>query len=79
MVGFDKRWRTFMQDVCIPLFSAVCTAPRNDVENHPAEEFLGAFFRSIFSHLGLMWRTLILRFHMAHIYDTPLRRLARCS
>jgi hypothetical protein len=79
IVGLDKRWRTFIQDVCIPLFSAVCTAPRNDVENHPAEEFLGALFRSIFSHLGLMWRTLILRFHMAHIYDTPLRRLARCS
>ena len=83
MVGLDKRWRMFMQDVCIPLFSAVCTAPRNDVENHPAEEFLGAFFRSTFSksfrHLGLMWCTLILRFHMAHISDTPLRRLTRCS
>ena len=49
MVGLDKRWRTFMQDVCIPLFSAVCTAPRDDVENHPAEEFLGAFLRLIFS------------------------------
>jgi hypothetical protein len=82
MVGLDKRWRTFMQDVCIPLFSAVCTAPRNDIESHPAEEFLGAFFRSTFSksfqHFGLMWGTLILRFHMAHISDTPLRRLARC-
>jgi hypothetical protein len=83
MVGLDKRWRTFMQDVCIPLFSAVCTAPRNDVENHPAEELLGALFRSTFSksfrHLNLMWRTLILRFHMAHIYDTPLCRFAWCS
>lgn len=64
MVGLDKRWRTFMQDVCIPLFSAICTAPRNDIENHPAEEILGAFFRSTylksFRHLGLMWRTLML-------------------
>lgn len=81
MVGLDKRWRTFMQDVCIPLFSAVCTAPLNDVETHPAEEFLGAFLRSIFKKsfrpLGLMWRTLILRLHMAYIYDTPLRRLTR--
>lgn len=79
MVGLDRRWRTFMQDVCIPLFSAVCTAPRNDVETHPAEEFLGAFFRSMFSkksfrHLGLMWRTLILysdfiwRTFMTHHY-----------
>ncbi len=47
MVGLDKHWRTFMQDVCIPLFSALCTAPQNDVENHPAEEYLGASFRSI--------------------------------
>lgn len=44
MTGLDVRWRTFIQDVCVPLFSAVCTAPRNDVENHPAEEFLGASF-----------------------------------
>lgn len=41
MAGLDARWRRFTQDVCIPLFSAVCTAPRDDVENHPAEEFLG--------------------------------------
>ena len=61
MVGLDKRWRAFMQDVCMPLFSAVCTAPRDDVETHPAEEFLGAFFclilsKKSFRHLGLMWR-----------------------
>ena len=43
MTGLDVRWRTFTRDVCVPLFSAVCTAPRNDVENHPAEEFLGVF------------------------------------
>ena len=80
MVGLDKRWRTFMRDVCTPLFSAVCTAPRNDVETHPAEEFLGALtFLKSFRHLGLMWRTLIRRFHLAHISDTPLRRLAWCS
>jgi hypothetical protein len=53
MVGLDKRWRTFTQDVCIPLFSAVCTAPRNDVETHPAEEFLGAFY--IFEKLPTSW------------------------
>jgi len=41
VTGLDTRWRVFMQDMCNPLFSAVCTAPRDDVENHPAEEFLG--------------------------------------
>ncbi len=57
MVGLDRHWRIFMQDICIPLFSAVCTAPRSDVENHPAEEFLGAFFLSFcksFRQVGLM-------------------------
>jgi hypothetical protein len=47
MTGLDVQWRTFIRDVCVPLFSAVCTAPRNDVENHPAEEFLGLCFHSI--------------------------------
>jgi hypothetical protein len=42
MTGLDARWRAFLQDVCLPLFSAVCTAPREDIEEHPAEEFLGA-------------------------------------
>lgn len=50
MVGLDRRWRTFMQDVCIPLFSAVCTAPRNDVENHPAEEFLDFIWRTFMTY-----------------------------
>ena len=42
ITGLDTRWRAFMQDLCLPLFSAVCTAPREDIEEHPAEEFLGA-------------------------------------
>lgn len=43
MAGLDARWRVFVQDVCVPLFSAVCTAPREDIEEHPAEELLGAW------------------------------------
>lgn len=86
MAGLDKRWRMFMQDVCFPLFSAVCTAPLNDVETHPAEEFLGAFLRSMFifdNKLPTSWPNVaythkLLRLHMAHIYDAPLRRLTRC-
>ncbi|KAI9512288.1 splicing factor, Prp19-binding domain-containing protein [Russula earlei] len=50
VTGLDTRWRTFMQDVCIPLFSAVCTAPRDDVENHPAEELLDFVWRTFMTH-----------------------------
>jgi hypothetical protein len=56
MVGLDKYWRTFTQDVCVPLFSAVCMASRNDVENHPAEEFLGCVLPfNIFEKLRTSW------------------------
>jgi hypothetical protein len=43
MTGLDARWQAFVQDVCVPLFSAVCTAPRKDIEEHPAEELLGTW------------------------------------
>jgi hypothetical protein len=39
--GAEARWRAFVADVLVPLFSAVCTAPAEDVWNHPAEELLG--------------------------------------
>lgn len=42
LTGLDVRWHAFMQDLCLPLFSAVCTAPQEDIEEHPAEEILGA-------------------------------------
>jgi len=48
--GLDTRWRVFMQDMCNPLFSAVCTAPRDDVENHPAEELLDFIWRTFMTH-----------------------------
>jgi len=48
MTGLDVRWRAFVHDVCMPLFSAVCTAPREDIEEHPAEEFLGASIKPSF-------------------------------
>ena len=37
----DVRWQLFVEDVLVPLFSAVCTAPRESVWEHPVEEFLG--------------------------------------
>jgi len=50
IAGLDTRWRTFMQGVCLPLFSAVCTAPQEDVEDHPAEEFLDFIWRTFMTH-----------------------------
>lgn len=40
--GMDVAWRDYTHTVLLPLFSAVCTAPEEDVFQHPVEEFLGA-------------------------------------
>lgn len=40
-LGADARWKEFVHDVLVPLFSAVCTASSEDVMGHPVEEFLG--------------------------------------
>lgn len=40
-LGLDHIWSNYAHDVLIPLFSAVCTAPESDINNHPIEEFLG--------------------------------------
>jgi len=39
--GMDFVWRDYTQTVLLPLFSAICTAPDEDVQRHPVEEFLG--------------------------------------
>jgi hypothetical protein len=39
--GMDVAWRDYTQTVLLPLFSAICTAPEDDVRQHPVEEFLG--------------------------------------
>jgi hypothetical protein len=41
LVGAEERWRGFVSEILIPLFSAVCTAPTEDIWNHPVEEILG--------------------------------------
>lgn len=40
-LGMDLVWRDYTQTVLLPLFSAICTAPDEDVLRHPVEEFLG--------------------------------------
>lgn len=37
----DVMWAHYIHSTLIPLFSAVCTAPAEDILNHPMEEFLG--------------------------------------
>jgi len=37
----DKSWIAFTEGVLVPIFSAVCTAPEEDIYEHPMEEFLG--------------------------------------
>lgn len=41
--GMDLAWRDYTHTVLLPLFSAVCTAPEQDVLQHPVEEILGKF------------------------------------
>ncbi|KAI3622590.1 nad fad-binding protein [Moniliophthora roreri] len=40
LLGLDSAWTCFAEDILIPLFSAVCTCTRDDIKNHPMEEFL---------------------------------------
>ncbi|KAL0065643.1 hypothetical protein AAF712_007284 [Marasmius tenuissimus] len=50
MTGFDIAWIEFTQDVLIPLFSAVCTCPLEDVQQHPVEEFLDYIWLTLGTH-----------------------------
>lgn len=43
-LGLKDSWRDFVWDVMVPLFSALCTAEREDIMNHPADELLGEPF-----------------------------------
>jgi microfibrillar-associated protein 1 len=43
----DKSWQIFTEEVLIPLYSAVCTAPREDILSHPVEELLGKSHRCL--------------------------------
>ncbi|KAJ7596838.1 splicing factor, Prp19-binding domain-containing protein, partial [Mycena floridula] len=46
----DETWREFTGLVLIPLFSAVCTAPREDVDEHPVEELLDYIWLTLATH-----------------------------
>lgn len=62
---FDTFWREFSREVLLPMFSAVCTAPEEDVYAHPMAEFLGSCSpqknqTSIFAHAlkEYIWMTI---------------------
>ncbi|KAJ7171803.1 hypothetical protein C8R43DRAFT_1058887 [Mycena crocata] len=49
-LGFDSTWRSFTQDVLIPLFSAVCTTPEEVVNAHPVEDLLDYVWLTLGTH-----------------------------
>ncbi|TFK30674.1 hypothetical protein FA15DRAFT_579639 [Coprinopsis marcescibilis] len=40
LTGMDIAWDDYVQTMLIPLMSAMCTAPEEDILNHPVEEIL---------------------------------------
>ncbi|KAF8060966.1 hypothetical protein FPV67DRAFT_1423103 [Lyophyllum atratum] len=48
--GMDFVWRDYTHTVLLPLFSAVCTAPEEDVLRHPVEEFLDYIWLTLGTH-----------------------------
>ncbi|KAK0232813.1 splicing factor, Prp19-binding domain-containing protein [Armillaria fumosa] len=56
--GFEQVWSEFTHAIMVPLFSAVCTAPEQEVLDHPVEEFLGMVFSQLCYHHHYIWLTL---------------------
>ncbi|GJE96788.1 FAD/NAD(P)-binding domain-containing protein [Phanerochaete sordida] len=50
LCGLDRKWRDFVTNVVMPLFSAVCTASAEDIWNHPVEEFLDYIYITLGAH-----------------------------
>ncbi|KAJ3849304.1 splicing factor, Prp19-binding domain-containing protein [Lentinula lateritia] len=46
----DLAWVEFTQDLLVPLFSAVCTAPESNIYDHPVEEFLDYIWLTLGHH-----------------------------
>ncbi|KZP00968.1 FAD/NAD(P)-binding domain-containing protein [Calocera viscosa TUFC12733] len=49
-LGAGKRWDMIMDEVVVPLFSAVCTCATEDVWRYPAEEILEYIYLTIGTH-----------------------------
>ncbi|KAK0456909.1 splicing factor, Prp19-binding domain-containing protein [Armillaria borealis] len=48
--GFEQVWAEFTHAIMVPLFSAVCTAPEQEVLDHPVEEFLDYIWLTLGTH-----------------------------
>ncbi|KAK0464173.1 splicing factor, Prp19-binding domain-containing protein [Armillaria novae-zelandiae] len=48
--GFEQVWTEFTHAIMVPLFSAVCTAPEQEVLDHPVEEFLDYIWLTLGTH-----------------------------
>lgn len=49
-LGLDRSWKSFVDTILVPLFSAVCTAGTEDILNHPAVEFLEYIWLTLFTN-----------------------------
>ncbi|PPQ67386.1 hypothetical protein CVT25_005965 [Psilocybe cyanescens] len=49
-LGLDAAWTDYIHSTLIPLLSAVCTAPAEDIMNHPMEEFLDYVWLTFGTH-----------------------------
>jgi hypothetical protein len=76
-IGMDFLWRDYTQTVLLPLFSAICTAPKDVIQRHPVEEFLGEF--SFLFPLVYMCSCHAYRLYLANTWYSPLRCIARRS
>ncbi|KDR85242.1 hypothetical protein GALMADRAFT_340113 [Galerina marginata CBS 339.88] len=50
LIGMDTAWKNYVQMVLFPLLSAVCTAPQEDVMDHPMEEILDYVWLTFGTH-----------------------------
>ncbi|KXN89800.1 hypothetical protein AN958_04804 [Leucoagaricus sp. SymC.cos] len=46
LIGLDCAWRSYVRDIMVPMYSAMCTATSEDILSYPAVDFLGE--RSLF-------------------------------
>ncbi|PFH54890.1 hypothetical protein AMATHDRAFT_134337 [Amanita thiersii Skay4041] len=49
-LGFDAAWTRYIRTTLLPLFSAICTAPKDDILLHPVEEILDYIWLTFASH-----------------------------
>lgn len=50
LLGLHTKWRDFVSNVVMPLFSAVCTASAEDMWEHPVEELLDYIYLTLGAH-----------------------------